>query len=316
MKIYLELPEESRGIGRVYTALAARLPEGWELTKDSMEADHIVLHIVGRHDQNLRKAQWCKKYNIPYSVIQYCLRSTKNPNTADWFEIWKDARTVWSYYDLRQALADDGHELEKTPNFYLAPLGVDTKVFKDRNKTGSCKVCGEVYDNHIDKKHDFFPSRKYSILASSQHALSESARECVLASQEVGREMVFLGHELRRGSDVVCISGISDIELSDLYSHCEFVSGLRRIEGFELPAIEGLMCGARPVFFDKPHYRLWFDGIAEFIPEGTREEVVESLKQLFLKGTLPVSSGEKAFAKQLFNWDTIVEGFWKKSQLI
>ena len=89
------------------------------------------------------------------------------------------------------------------------------------------------------------------------------------------------------------------------------MSGLRRIEGFELPAAEGLLCGARPIMFDRPHYRDWFNKWAIFIPEGNREEVLQSLIDVFQQEYRPVTLEEIAEARQLFDWQSIINGFWR-----
>jgi hypothetical protein len=64
--------------------------------------------------------------------------------------------------------------------------------------------------------------------------------------------------------------------------------------------------------FDRPHYRRWFDGFAEFIPEGSPEEVADALEALFKQGARPVSEAEILAARDYFDWDTIITGFWEK----
>ena len=101
--------------------------------------------------------------------------------------------------------------------------------------------------------------------------------------------------------------------MAGYYRSCDFGSGLHRIEGFEFPVLEGLLCGARPICFDLPCYRAWFDGLAEFIPEDLN--VVENLVKLFIKGPRPVTEKEKAIVKKRFNWQKICKGFWSKALL-
>lgn len=148
------------------------------------------------------------------------------PNTKDWMKMWMGAKVVWSYYDLYQLIEEDyGERPRNLPfRFYHAPLGTEFDVFKE-SKLG----------------------KKFIITAGSQGYLSESAKECVVATKNVKATMFYLGKELNKGGDIVCKTGITDEELARYYSQSVFVSGLRRKEGFELPALEGLMCGARPV---------------------------------------------------------------------
>jgi glycosyltransferase involved in cell wall biosynthesis len=216
------------------------------------------------------------------------------PDTHDWLQMWIGAKLVWSYYDLQYLMAEDGFtdQLTSFP-FYYAPLGVDASVFQE-----------------IPQRH-----RRFIIAASSQHALSESAKECVLATKKEKKEMFFLGHELRRGSDIVCKTGISDQMLAGYYSQSTFVSGLRRVEGFELPVIEGLLCGARPIVFDRPEMRKWFDKLAIHIPEESRDKVADILAGIFSMTQIypvTVTEEEKQIVRERFDWQRIIEGFWSR----
>lgn len=290
MKVYLELPEQSRGIRRVRDALEKYAPPQIEIVKTRNASDLEIVHVIGRHEHTKMHIDQLLHHKKPYAMVQYCLRSTKKPRTEDWLNMWVNAQLVWSYYDLFSLCAEDNPSTHYSFPFYHAPLGVEP-VFYDR----------KVEDH-----------KKYSILASSQHALSESGRECAFAVKRLGKRMFFLGHELRRGPDIVCETGLTDEELADRYSSCEFVSGLRRIEGFELPVVEGLMCGARPIVFDKPHYRQWFNEFAVFIPEDDRGQVVDHLERVLWRGAKPVTKDEIDLARERFDWQKIVTNFWKQ----
>lgn len=124
--------------------------------------------------------------------------------------------------------------------------------------------------------------------------------------------MLHLGPDLKLGPGVEYHLDIPDRKLAGLYSMCQFVAGLRRCEGFEMPAAEGLLCGARPIMFDAPHYRAWFDGLAEFIPETDAASVTNALEGLFREGAVPVSQSEKWDARGRFDWQRLVTGFWTK----
>lgn len=288
MKVYLEPSSPSRGIKRVYNALIKYSPKEVLITSNQKEADLIIFHVIGRLIHLRKQIKDLKK---PYTIIQYCLRSTIFPSTKDWIDLWKEAKLVWSYYDLPALCAKDGSAARSRDDFdfYHAPLGADAGKFKDY---------------HLE--------RKYIIATHGFHALQESVKEAVLAAKRVGREVFHLGHQLRRGKDITCITGISDEELARYYSQSEFVCGLRRIEGFEMPAVEGLLCGARPILFDKPHYRQWYDGLAVFIAEEPREKVIDSLELVFKIGTNPISEAVREVVKQRFNWERIIKGFWER----
>lgn len=298
MKVYLEPHTNSRGILRVRDALVRFAPKEVEVVSSENEADLVILHVFGRNTTSLNRAGRLQKEGKHYAVIQYCLRSTMRPNTKDWIKMWMYADVVWSYYDLFALCSKDGMILPEIHdgvsslvafNFYHAPLGVDVELFNSK----------QLF-------------RPYTIVASGQHALSESVRECAFATKRVHGRMFHVGHELRRGKDIVCQSNLTDEELAYVYSTSQFVSGLRRTEGFEFPVIEGALCGARPIVFDRPEMRHWFGQFAIFIPEGSRGEVIDSLEQVFRQGASPVEEWQKALIREKFNWRYIIDGFWRR----
>lgn len=293
MKIYCTAPDD-HALKRVEKALIQYAPSDVEFVSDKKQADLVILHVTGRLEHTQREVDRIRKRGQKYAVIQYVVRSSINPDLIDWLDsVWLNAEMVWSYYDIGNDLTDE-YERKTAQhchlnNLYHAPLGVDSEVFQDR---------------HIE--------RDFMIGCSGRHALSESVKECVMAAKANNGRTFHLGHDLRRGSDVLCVKGMTDYTLSHFYSRCEFVSGLRRIEGFELPVIEGLLCGARPIVFDRPEMRHWYGEIAEFIHEGTREEVTEQLTSLFKRGARPIKQWEKDLVRERFDWKTIINGFYKQ----
>ena len=133
-----------------------------------------------------------------------------------------------------------------------------------------------------------------------------------MAAIGVNKRVFHVGPVITNRPEVDFSNGMADASLAKNYSACEFVSGLRRTEGFELPVIEGLVCGARPIVFDRPHYRHWFENLAVFIPETNRDGVVNSLSKVFKKGAKPVTKTEIKEARKRFNWEVIVKRFWEK----
>jgi glycosyltransferase involved in cell wall biosynthesis len=106
--------------------------------------------------------------------------------------------------------------------------------------------------------------------------------------------------------------GITDLELVKLYSKCKYVSGLRHIEGFEYPVIEGLACGVRPIVFDRKETRQWFGKYALFVEECSGSRLVDQLKTI-LGGLryLSVEDEERNVVLREFDWLKIAGGFWR-----
>ena len=257
-----------------------RITDALEKYRPDRDDDITIIPVNGRVEHLKRYLATIGKY----AIIQMVLRSSLNPDTTDWLPIWEGATVVWSYYDLPTLTREDGNEPRF--NFYHAPLGVES-IFRPKDL-----------------------QRKYTICTHGTY-LTESVRECILASGN--QKVAYLNNDTGR-KNVDCFVDINDEELVDVYNQCHYVSGLRRDEGFELPAAEGILCGARPIMFDQPHYRQWFDGLAEFIPEEPRPKVVESLKKIF-KRTNPVTEEEIKEARKRFNWERIVTGFYERMRI-
>lgn len=288
MKVFLTPPQPDLGLQRIATALRRYAPPQVEICQFPRNVDLTVIYAIGRRNAIQRQADEITGMGKKYAAIQVCLRSTMAPYTDDWYHIWNRAACVWSYYDLHAAIQRDGDNWT-IPNFYHAPLGADSEIF--------------CY-------HETQP--KYVIATSGFNRLQESIRECILAADAVGKNVFHLGRSVNWGQNVTSAVGISDEQLAREYSACEFVSGLRRTEGFELPAVEGLLCGARPIVFDTPDYHFNYRDFAEYIHEGTRAEVVDQLTRLFTRGARPVTAAERVAATCWFDWKRICGEFWER----
>jgi hypothetical protein len=302
MKVFLQPPQPSLGLDRIAHALRRYAPAGVEVCQFPRNVDLTVIYAIGRRDHIERQCREIKQRDKRYAVIQVCLKSTMSPNVDDWVDIWENAIVVWSYYDLARQFYSAGYDTDggwRFPqHFFHVPLGVDGQVF---------------YDRFTSPRWDDLPhnERNVTIVTSGHSRLSESVRECWLAAEQVEGTVVHLG-PLKPAKHVMSVTNVSDAELAVHYSASQFVSGLRRTEGFELPAAEGLLCGARPVVFDTPDYRWAYKSWAEYIHEGTRAEVVDQLVQLFKQGARPVTAAEREEAAHWFNWERVCGEFWQR----
>lgn len=286
MKVYVENFLQDSAILRITNAVK-RYSSSIRTFVDSVEAADFVIVCAYGHRRKIKYyVERLLAQNKKYAVIQLSIRSTPHPGTESWIPIWEKAELVWSYYNLPELCKKDKTTVNF--NFYHAPLGVDSKIFKET-------------------KH----KRNFLIAStgSGKPWNKECKNEILLAAKDLGKKIFQLGPG--ENNDIITYSNnVDDMVLAEYYSQCGFVSGLRRIEGFELPVIEGLLCGARPICFDTSNYRQWFDELAEFIPEDAH--IHENLRKLFLKGAKPVTETEKRYVKTMFNWDTIIKNFWAK----
>lgn len=279
MRVYtIPPPHQSLGLQRIGDALAEHAPEWVQQVTDWREADVVVLHVVGRLDAVMRQVAEIRAAGKRYAVVQYAFRSTQKPETALWRPLWDGAVAVWSTYRL------------ETDRLYHAPFGVSAEF------QAAATAVPPV-------------ERRWAVATSGFSWLTESVRECALAVRVTGGRVLHVGPEMHRDW-VDCVSGIEDRMLSMFYRDSAYVSGLRRIEGFELPAAEGLVCGARPICFDRLHYRDWYGGWAEYVEEGTRDEVVAALTALLDRPYRTVTDSERRAAAARFDWSALVPTFY------
>lgn len=274
----------SQAMFRVSRALALNAPADISIVTDRYKADFEVAHVIGLDALTYKPTQ-AKKF----AVIQYCGGSFPGET---WAPLWERSAFVWSYYDLTTKVP------EGVP-FYHAPLGVDGHQF------------------------DVVPSPRTVGILTSGYVTgpgAEAIEEAVLAAQQLGLPAYHLGPVPVLASDqsqkmvvrpnLTILHGIPDSELARAYSQCLWVSGLRHDEGFEMPVIEGLACGARPIVFDRPEMRHWYGKHAVFVPECHGGFLIELLLEVMRTPPVPVSPAERATVLKTFNWQTIAAGFW------
>jgi len=279
VKIYLTPRRDARCLKRIETALRKYVPDDFEIVEEYTKADLYVMFVVGRRDHRTREARQILEAGKRYAVIQLVLGSCRNPNPADWKELWDGADLVWSYYDL------------PTDNLYRTPLAAEHDVF---------------YKEDIE--------REYQVGSQSDDFVRECIGELQFALWYVRKEKrgAHVGTNFNSNPIVDYYENLSDDEMRTLYNKCKWFSCLRRKDGFEMPAVEALLCGARPIMFDQPYFRQWFDGLAEFIPEGSAQNVASSLMAVLKRDPAPVTPEEIEETRRRFDWQQIVEGFYAR----
>lgn len=288
MNVFVKNQTDSIAIDRIENAIKKYSPKNVKFCSEVKDADLVILFINGRYDHFKRLTEELINNGKKYVLVQLCLKSTKKPKAKDWIKIWEKAELVWSYYDLYRICDEEG--IDKNFNFYHAPLGID-EVFL-RQKTSKQK--------------------NYIITSSGVGYLAESVRECIIAAKNVNSKVFHVGPIVTDRKNVDFSNGMSDTDLASKLSECKYVSGLRRLEGFEIPIIESFACGARPIVFDRVDNRNWFNDFAIFIDETNREQIIKDLTIIFKSKYNPPTKKEIENVKKMFNWKKIITNFWKK----
>lgn len=293
MKVqFLKADVESHALDNVVAGLIQWAPSGTVVCHG--QADVVVVPAIGRRDHVLRRCREAKAAGQRVVLHQYVLRTSMTPFCLDWLDVWQSVDLVYSYLPLTEWAAAEGFELPCA--VYEAPLGV----------------------HDIFRTVASFRTPKVDILTSGRGWLTESVRECVLAARANGLQAEHLGTGISKSRALKSHAGLSLWDLRNLYRECRAVSGLRRIEGFELPAAEGACVGARPILFDQQHYRRWYDGFGLFITEGPRGMVLQQLQDLLavdprtgVSSVTRLTWEEREIARKRFDWMPIAANYWQ-----
>lgn len=280
MKVFLRPPKHlSLAMFRVAAAIEDTRPPDIEIVSTEDEADLLVLHVISQDAVEYRRDKPC-------AVLQYCLHT--GGSIEAWQPLWDRALAVWSYYDLEAHISSD--------KFYYGPMGV-----------GSCFVEGRF--KHLERKLGVLTSGY--VTGPGAEAIEEMTVACRLA----GKESIHLGPRpvgMKPTTPCQVTGLISDGSLASLYHQVQYVSGLRYVEGFEMPALEGLSCGARPIMFDRPDAHQWFDGHAYFVKECHGDELIDLLVPVLTQAPTPVGTNERVEVLIRFDWDRLCNEFWRR----
>lgn len=291
MKVFVAANEKfGHGIKRVAHAFKEWSPLGFTFVDNRNEADFVLHHVIGVANMDTAPINERIEEDIQagriVGIMQYCLRTTECPKPWFWEPLWAKAAAVWSYYDLEAFVG------RRLPNFYYAPLGVDPAFRRNEHAL-----------------------KLFQIGTSGYIAETEGGLEASRAVHYYGGYQFHLGPDLQLGPRCAHAYGLTDRQVSDRWSECKHVAGLRRVEGFELPAAEAAICGAIPVLFDAPHYTRWFRDLgAVFIEEADADTVTKDLVRVFMETDLrgrTVTREQQEKARQTFNWEPLLKGFWE-----
>jgi hypothetical protein len=277
MKVYARIHEPaSFAIYRINREFVKRAPEIVEFVDRPTQADFQIVHCLGA-------GSLTKIWHDRYVLFQHNFLNADITSFPVWLGIFSQALMVVSYADLPSLLKSE------RVNFHLTPWGVDMDVFRN-----------------------FARPRTKGVLTTGWCCDGEAIQECYLAAQQCRKEMVNLGDDFRFGGGFSAVSRVTDKELCEIYNDCEFVSGLRFREGFELSVIEGLACGCRPICFDLPVYRKWFEDLVCFVPHCHGPELINRIETVLRECPKQISIGEAEGIKNTFRWQNITDRFWTR----
>lgn len=252
---------------------------------DIGEADVIIVQFIGRDGL----VDYLVEAGRPYVVIVYCITPGSNlSDLGSTFDYWmlKNACCAYSFHPLT--------EMGFTGNLLTGALGVNPETF------------------YVEPAVE----RSNTVIGTGWVAASEGLKEIYTAAKRSGGKMVHVGCSLTKEcGDIfedafyVRYERVTDDKLRELYNSCKYVSGLRRSCGFELPVLEGLLCGCRPICFNNRYYTRWFKDFAIFVSE-TFDRLVDDLAAVFLSDYRPVTKDEIAYVVENFSWHKIAQTFW------
>jgi glycosyltransferase involved in cell wall biosynthesis len=285
MKIYYEVLPLT--LGRIMHRLNKHIKQyapDWAVFVDNMDdAEFQILDVVGSGSlENLKKDR--------HAIFQHCYITTENNTPEFWLPIFEKSVLTVSYMDLPSLVKSD-----KFP-FLRNPMGADISVFRT---TGEAKDLSVMTTGYIDN--------------------TESISEIADAVNRLNGTLIHVGGKMNLRCNSIQKEGISDDEMVSFYNRSYYVSGLRKQEGFEVPIVEGLLCGTRGICYNKDHYRYWYGDLVEYIEEDGFTEmslyspkVSLQLSRIFDTPYRYITQEEINIVKEKFSWETVATNFWKE----
>ena len=252
-------------------------PHNVEFTSDPQEADFQILDIAKLADfKNVR----CKRFIVNF----HCRGEWSEENIKDYLQNFNQATMVYSHLDLQG-------ELPTLKNFVRGPWGTNHRNFYREH--------GNIH--------------RYIILTTGLIPQTEGIYESVMAAEILGKEALHTGPNLgiKNKAYTVPRERLSIDQMRNMYHFCTYTSGMRRIEGFEKTVAEGLLCGSRPICFDTSLYKYWYGNLVEYVREGTQQETMEDLVEIFKSEPRIVTDKEREVTKRSFAWMNVAPAYWK-----
>ncbi len=245
-------------------------PSDVEFVDNKEDSDIQIVHVVGSGE---------------YDVIKSCSRPViwhqcyKTSGRFDWDLLWEKALLTVSFHYLPSYT-------NKKFNFLHLPLGYDDSLFYPRED---------------------FSSRPKNAFVTGHVMDTECIGVIYKACERAGYTLFHTGENFNLGSNYVYLSYMPENVYAEfLGRNIRYVFGLRRIEGFEIAALEGIASGAVGIVPNEDSY-LWYDGLASMI--STESPNLEENIYNILKNDMNFQINRNKLA--YFTWDFVINKFWK-----
>jgi len=255
-------------------------PDNIEFVESVDNADYKIVHIIGENELNL-----CYPFEktIPFF---YCFLTGSLYPTMFWRDVVKNVPLVLSYYPLNEWF-------EEKFNFYRTPLGVDVNIFK----------------------RDYRRQKENAVLSTGYVSETERIEAFYKAFSMLGYKVFHVGKDFSFGKNFVYFENVNTEVIVDLYNRSKYVNAIRVVEGYEIGAIEGGLCGARPICLNNNIYSYWYEDFPIYIKDDgfmTDDEVAEAIIIAVLNDKRKeVTEGEMDWLRNRFNIERVYTDLWR-----
>ena len=235
-------PEWGFAFSRIKKAIEQYAPSNIEWSKTKEEADVQIIHIVGTGEIPFIEEALDNRKKI--ILIQHVFFTG---GVCDWNKYWERSLLTLSFHNLIDYVP------ESKAHLLSLPWGCDPKEF-----------------NRLAVK------KRNKIFTTGHIAETESIDLLYEACKNTNQLMYHTGTNF--GWDTKFYKFLpfqKDHEFNLLLNSIQYVLAARKIEGFEMAAVEGLFCGCRPIVPNLPTYR-WYKDHGIFID--MNKDIVKQLE--------------------------------------
>jgi hypothetical protein len=268
-------PDWGRCFGRISGALHKHFPSNTEWTNDN--PDIKLVHLLGQSELDI-----VNKMDTLDNVVlnQVNFLTSELPDTT-WIEIWKKAKLVISFIDLKAMYPDVEF------NFHKFPMGAEPELFP------------------ISKVQRF-----YDIFTTGHVAKTECLQEVYDACVLSRKVMLHTGENFKwKGPNYQFLEYMTDSVYSSILQRVKYITGLRITEGFEMACIEGAMTGAVPIVPFLPTYEYYKDFGRFIFMDG---DITGQLVKIFSEPYVPLTKEQIEYVRYEFAWKKICEDLYKR----